>query len=758
VPAQPANPPPGPEASALAQLRGLLDVAHAVRAGGDDLRPVLEAIARAAAGSLGFAMAVLNLHRPAFDDFEVVVVHGHQDARDLLVGTTNTALDWAPLLDPRFERCGAFLIPHDEYDWGHDGVTSYVPDLAVSPHPDAWHPEDALMVPLRAADGSLLGILSLDEPLSGRRPTDAQLEVLSAVAAHAAVVVEQAQSAAESHRHRMAVEHLLRVSSQLTGRGSAEEVFDAVCRAIREALGFEKVMVFLAEGEEGRLVPRATVGWEDAELEGLPNVSLQALSGLFDPALAREGCILLPREQALPLVSAEVRGIYASTNNGQGGKAWNHHWLVVPLYDRDGQVTGAIWADEPIDLLLPTTERLQALRAFANQASSALESARQLDHMRHLAEHDPLTGLRNRRDFEPRIGRWMDGGRSLALLVCDLDHFKRVNDSLGHESGDEVLRRFSEILRRCTRGSDVPTRVGGEEFAVMLPGADAKAALAVAERLRMAVREDFAAFPVPISVSVGVAVRDVELTEAPGLLRAANRALYAAKRLGRDRCVVYHAETLSLLDDLRDAGSASADQLAAAMLLAETLDLRDVSTARHSQTVGRLSELIARELGWETRSVERVRAAGVLHDIGKLGISDKILHKPGPLTEDERREIRRHPEIGARILEHAHLRDIASWVLRHHERVDGRGYPNGIAGGDIPAEARVLAVADAYEAMTADRPYRPALPRSTAEAELREGAGTQFDAAVVDALLRALRRGDGAAAGAADSAPAEQAA
>ncbi|MEA2254426.1 MAG: hypothetical protein QOG35_471 [Solirubrobacteraceae bacterium] len=758
MPAQPTSPPPGPEASALAQLRGLLDVAQAVRAGGDDLRPVLEAIARAAAGSLGFAMAVLNLHRPAFDDFEVVVVHGHQHARDLLTGTTNTAEDWAPLLDPRFERCGAFLIPHDEYDWGQDGVTSYVPDLAVSADPDAWHPEDALMVPLRAAGGGLLGILSLDEPLSGRRPTDAQLEVLSAVAAHAAVVVEQAQSAAESHRHRMAVEHLLRVSSQLTGRGSAEEVFDAVCLAIREALGFEKVMVFLAEGREGRLVPRATVGWEAGELEGLPNLSLQALAGLFDPALAREGCVLLAPEEALPLVAAEVRGIYASANNGRGGKAWDHHWLVVPLYDRDGEVTGAIWADEPIDLLLPTTERLQALRAFANQASSALESARQLEHMRHLAEHDPLTGLRNRRDFEPRIGRWMDGGRSLALLVCDLDHFKRVNDSLGHESGDEVLRRFSDILRRCTRGSDVPTRVGGEEFAVMLPGADAKAALAVAERLRMAVREHFEAFPVPISVSVGVAVRDADLAEAPSLLRAANRALYAAKRLGRDRCVVYHAETLSLLDDLRDAGSASADQLAAAMLLAETLDLRDAGTARHSQTVGRLCELIARELGWETRSLERVRAAGVLHDIGKLGISDKILHKPGALAEDEWREIRRHPEIGARILEHAHLRDIASWVLRHHERMDGRGYPNGIAGGDIPIEARVLAVADAYEAMTADRPYRPALPPATAEAELREGAGTQFDAAVVDALLRALRRGSDAAAEAIEIAAAPQAA
>jgi putative nucleotidyltransferase with HDIG domain len=277
---------------------------------------------------------------------------------------------------------------------------------------------------------------------------------------------------------------------------------------------------------------------------------------------------------------------------------------------------------------------------------------------------------------------------------------------------------------------------------VLLPGAGAEEALAVAERLRLAVRADFAAFPAPVSVSIGVAASSPELPTAADLMRAANRALYAAKRLGRDRVVPYHAETLSLLDDLRDAGGASDEQLAAAMLLAETLDLRDVGTARHSQTVGRLCELIGHELGWPATRVERLRAAGVLHDIGKLGISDKILHKPGKLDDAEWQEIRRHPEIGARILEHAHLKDIAAWVLRHHERIDGRGYPDGLAADAIPLEARVLAVADAYEAMTADRPYRAGLPRSAAEAELREGAGTQFDPDVVDALLRALHRPD----------------
>ena len=177
------------------------------------------------------------------------------------------------------------------------------------------------------------------------------------------------------------------------------------------------------------------------------------------------------------------------------------------------------------------------------------------------------------------------------------------------------------------------------------------------------------------------------------------------------------------------------------MLLAETLDLRDVGTARHSQTVGRYAECIARELGLADDRVERIRAAGVLHDIGKLGVADAVLKKPGPLTDEEWVEMRRHPELGARILDHANLRDISGWVRAHHERIDGLGYPRGSAGDAIPLEARILAVADAYEAMTADRAYRAAMSHGEAQAELRAGSGTQFDPQVVEAFLAVLAPG-----------------
>jgi diguanylate cyclase (GGDEF)-like protein len=189
-------------------------------------------------------------------------------------------------------------------------------------------------------------------------------------------------------------------------------------------------------------------------------------------------------------------------------------------------------------------------------------------------------------------------------------------------------------------------------------------------------------------------------------------------------------------------GQSSELRLAAVMVLAETLDLRDAGTAQHSRTVGAYARHTAMALGFDPDRVQRIHAAGVLHDLGKLGIADATLHKPGALDAGEWKEIQRHPEIGALILEHAGLPDIAAWVIAHHERIDGCGYPKRIAGEEIPLEARILAVADAYEAMIADRPYRDGLPAESAREELTRCAGTQFDPVVVEAFLAALEVAD----------------
>ena len=726
-----AAPSPLPE-----QLRGLLDIGRALRSGGD-LEPVLSAIAAGLRRATGFRAVVINLRRPEWDDFEIVVSLGEEEACAALLGETTTWADWAPFLVPANERAGAYFIQAGTMDWGSE-IASYVPDRPASDDPRDWHPEDALLVPLTDSQGELLGIVSVDEPVSGRRPGEEQLELVALACAHAAAAIEHAQATAAARRHSAAVEHLLRVSARLGAGRSLDEVLAEVCAGIRDALGFQKVTVCLPPADEAPIEPCAWVGWTVEELALLSRPRFSQIEALFAPEGLQEGCALYELEEAHAMLPAFMHDFYPSERNGRGPQAWDRHWLVVPLYDRDGSFLGLIWADEPEDRLLPTPERLQALRAFANQAATAVESAGQLAGMRHLAEHDPLTGLRNRRGFREGIDGHIAGARAVSLLICDLDNFKRVNDSLGHEAGDEVLALFAALLRECATSADVPTRLGGEEFALVLPGAGEAEAMAVAERLRRAVHERFAAHPATVSVSIGVASTGPGLGSASALMRAANRALYAAKHLGRDRCVAAHAETLDMLDAVREADGSAREQLAAAMLLAETLDLRDVGTARHSETVGRYAEQIALAMGWDPARVARVRAAGILHDIGKLGISDAILHKPGRLDAAEWQEMERHPELGARILEHANLRDIASWVLAHHERVDGGGYPRGVAGDEIPGEARILAVADAYEAMTADRPYRRALPAAVAREQLEEGAGTQFDAGVVAAFVAIL--------------------
>ena len=726
-------------------LQGVLAIGRALRAGGGDPQAVLAAVAEAVRRATGFQGICIDLHRPAWDDFEVVLLEGDDVARDALMGTTTSWAQYDEVLLERFDHGGAYFVPAGSVDWsGYDSFRAS--SFAASEDPGAWHPEDLLLIPLVDSSGETLGIVSVDAPADGRRPDAARLALVAAVCDHAAAALEHVQATAGARRHSAAVEHLLRVSAQIGAGESAAEVLGAVCAGIRDALGFTKVMVALPEGEDASLRALASVGWQPGDFAGQAPASLHAVAPLFDAQLMQEGCALLEHDEAVALLPEELHAVHSTAGNGSGPRAWDRHRLVVPLYDRAGALSGVIWADEPADRLLPTPARLQALRAFANQAASAVESASQLASMTHLAEHDPLTGLRNRRGFRAGMDRGVASGRPLSLLICDLDNFKRVNDSLGHDAGDRVLEEFAGLLRACTRSSDVPTRLGGEEFALVLPDATDAVAMAVAERLRRSVREHFADHPATVSVSIGVATIAPQVETAGALLRAAHRALYAAKHLGRDRCVAYHAETLAMLDAVREADGAAREQLAAAMLLAETLDLRDVGTARHSETVGRYAEEIALALGWDLARVQRVRAAGILHDIGKLGISDAILHKPGPLDGHEWDEMRRHPELGARILEHANLRDIAAWVLAHHERVDGGGYPRGLAAGEIPAEARILAVADAYEAMTADRPYRSALSAEAARAEVLRGADTQFDARIVDAFLGVLAAEEQAAA------------
>ena len=720
------------------QLRGLLETSRALRSS-TDVPTMLGAVAATVARTLGFATVVINLYRPAWDDYEVVVVHGCEQAHSVLSGTTSSAAAWASLMQERFGCAGAFFVPSGNFDWSAADEITYVPDLVPVDAPDAWLPEDALFVPLYASDGAIQGFLSVDEPISGLRPGAEDLETLVAVTAQAALAIEAAQNAEDASRRRSAAEHLLRLSAALTRERRVDQLLTHVCRGVSDALHFDRVVFFLHDAARGALTPAASSGWPRGELEAVPDIDPRELSRILRSELEEHGCVLVDRGTAEALGGAGLNHLHASKADGRGPHAWAGHFLLVPLRDSAGGLQGVLWAADPRDRLRPGRERLQLLRTFANQASSAIEATQHTERLRHLAEHDPLTGLRNRRGLRQRVDALIQSSRDgvVGLVVFDIDAFKRVNDRLGHEVGDGVLRTVAAVLDGECPPDGLAIRLGGEDFALLLPGADLNEVLATAERVKTRVGAALTSVPWAVTLSAGVAVAGERMDDAASLLRAGTRALFAAKRLGRDRIVVHSEEALdALLGTLEDHGNG--EQLAAMMLLAETLDLRDPRTARHSQTVGRHAERLAAALGWSPGRVERIRIAGVLHDIGKLGLPDAILHKPGGLDHAEWAEIERHPEMGARILDHANLRDIAAWVRCHHERVDGTGYPRGLVGDEIPLEARILSVADAYEAMTADRSYRLALPRARAVEELRRERGRQFDATVVDAFERVI--------------------
>jgi diguanylate cyclase (GGDEF)-like protein len=369
-----------------------------------------------------------------------------------------------------------------------------------------------------------------------------------------------------------------------------------------------------------------------------------------------------------------------------------------------------------------------------------------------LATVDQLTGVLNRQavlaELEKEIDRAARFGHQLSVVMVDLDHFKRLNDSHGHAAGDLMLHAIADILRTNLRTIDVVGRYGGEEFLIVLPETDVDAAASLAEKLRRLVgRHEIVlhdGFRAVATLSAGVAGGFGGHLELEALVRDADNAMYSAKSLGRDQVYVFHElEENGLVRRAPIAPSARSHAIevgraalgAATDSLTAALDARPGWAGKPSSMIASAAIELALGLGLPESEIERIRVASLLHDLGKLAIPEEILTKPGELNDPEWRIVSEHPKIGQVILEQAGaLRDAATIVLHHHEWYDGRGYPHGLAGEEIPVGARIVAIADAYEAMVAGRPYRKAISHEAALQELRRHAGMQFDPALVEAF------------------------
>jgi diguanylate cyclase (GGDEF)-like protein/putative nucleotidyltransferase with HDIG domain len=358
------------------------------------------------------------------------------------------------------------------------------------------------------------------------------------------------------------------------------------------------------------------------------------------------------------------------------------------------------------------------------------------------AETDALTLLRNHRSFQTDLREALAMGAStrstLSLVLIDIDNFKSINDRFGHPVGDQVLTTLAELMRE-EYGDGQSYRIGGEEFALLLPDDGEQEAYTAVERLHARLWQTGFPHAEPVTVSAGIASYPSSATDRDQLLRVADGALYWAKNHGKNRSCVYSPSVVRIYspEELAETAERHA-RLKAAEGLIRVVDAKDTYAGAHSQSVSRLVEGIARAMGLDEETVEQVRLAGLLHDLGKIAIPDRILQKPDKLDPDELRTMREHAELGYRLLEGLGVSPVDRWIRHHHEWWDGSGYPLGLAGEDIPLGSRIILVADAFDAMTSDRVYRAAGTAADAVAELRRRCWTQFDARVVSALEKYL--------------------
>ena len=464
-------------------------------------------------------------------------------------------------------------------------------------------------------------------------------------------------------------------------------------------------------------------------------------------------------------------------------------WVRVPVFHGARAIADMIVGFQGREQPLRETE-LEIMLTFAERAGIAMRNAHTLDQAQKLSVTDSVTGLPNHRYFHTRfdeeLERTRDAGGSITVMMIDLDRFKVYNDSFGHAAGDVALKAAARTISSTMRREDTVTRYGGEEFVAILPGVDIQTAPIRAQEICDTLAKVFMYNPktifAPLTASVGWATYPVDAKNRDELLNRADLAMYMAKKRGRNCiCGACELESVAALDSVLSevvaqlasadtvgpgmvanlekrlgqiANSSHLEELAEGMLspnsestlealnaLAASIDAKDPYTSGHSQSVAKLAEDLGDMLQLSPAHKNQLRLAAILHDVGKIGVVDKVLLKEGKLDEDEKLIMRMHPILGARILQPIKaFRQILNVVLHHHEWYDGSGYPDGLAGQNIPLHARIVSVCDAYHAMTSTRPYRQRRTPEFAMAQLEAGKGTQFDPIIVDYFVQMMRR------------------
>ncbi len=635
------------------------------------------------------------------------------------------------------------------------GTTRRLELAPVNPDIKSW-----MGVPLHFSDGTI-GVLSLADMQREHAINQTQFDLVQVLAQEAASAIENARLFKREQERSSHLALLNELGRKANAVLNPRELLPTICQQIRDSFGYDFGRIeIMAQGSE-ELVVEAEAGY-GPELIGRRIRVGEGLSG----AAAESGePVLANSVDKDPHYVAYYPGIRSA--------------LSLPLKYRE-ELMGVLSLESKRPDVFSSHDVL-TLRTLADQLAVALHNARAYQSAVEQAITDGLTGLKTHRFFMESLDReWRQStrdGHTFSVIMIDLDGFKQVNDRYGHMEGDKVVTAVATLLNDHVRQSNVVARYGGDEFAILLPGARTDQAETLSERLRGQIESDTYLAAREVTASFGIASFPLHGPTPEEILRAADSGMYIAKHQQGNSVRIATLHPAAAQSDwegklleaylgvtmkrMFSTGPEAFDHylgrfqsaapvnlheapslLEIVTALAFAIDAKDHYTQGHSQSVSRIAAQIAHQMGLPESQVEEVRLGGILHDIGKIGVPESVLNKTERLTKDEFEVMKTHTVLGEKILEPIKVKvieRIRKMVRNHHEMFDGTGYPDGLKGEDIPLGARIIGVADAFDTMISARAYKSGRTFDKAVEELRRCSGTQFDPAVVEALANSIR-------------------